>query len=78
MDAADDGDDYDEDDEDEDEDEEGQDASTSRKSPLRGGSGRTRGDRTWASQGGFIWKASGFPMVLLPAYSLQESKSNFS
>ena len=44
--------------------------STSRKSTLRGGSRGTRGDRTWACQGGSKWKVWGFPMVLLPAYSL--------
>ena len=34
------------------------------------GLGGTRGDRTWACQGGSNLKVSGFPTVLVPAYSL--------
>ena len=77
-DAADDGDD-DEDDEDEDEDEEGEDEDENEDDdPLPAGnllSGGARGGDQGGIEpgpggGGSNWKVSGFPMVLLPAYSL--------
>ena len=83
VDAADDGDDDEDDDDEDDEDEEGEDEDENEDDdhPLPAGnllSGGARGgpggDRTWARQGGgrggSNWKASRFPMVLLPAYSL--------
>ena len=63
----------DEDDEDEDEEDEDEDENEDDDDPLsyqleissRGRLGGDQGDRTWACR-----KASGFPVVLLPAYSL--------
>ena len=75
-DFIDDDDDDGDDDDDEDEDEEGEDEDENEDDDplpagnLGGGSGGTRGDRTWACGGGSNWKVSGFPIVLLPAYSL--------
>ena len=76
----------DEEDDEDDEDEEGEDEDENEDDdPLPvgnllsggggGGGGLGRGpggDRTWACQGGVYsnWKVSGFPMVLVPAYSL--------
>ena len=65
--------DEDEDEEDEDDEDEDEDENEDDDDPLsyqleissRGGLGGTRGDRTWACR-----KVSGFPLVLLPAYSL--------
>ena len=76
MDAADDGDDDEddgnEDDEGEDEDENEDDDPLPAGNLLSGGLGGDQaGNRTWACRvGGSNWKVSGFPMVLLPAYSL--------
>ena len=70
-----------EEDEEDDEDEEGEDEDENEDDDplpvgnlLSGGGARAGpgGDRTWACQGGVYsnWKVSGFPMVLVPAYSL--------
>ena len=75
----DDGDDDDEEEDDEDEDEEGEDEDDHEDDdPLPAGnlvSGGIGGDQGGielgpAREGGSNWKVSGFPMVLLPAYSL--------
>ena len=79
MDAADEGDDVDDEDDedqDEDQDEEGEDEDENEDDdPLPAGnllSGGTRGVEPGPCHagGGPNWKVSGFPMVLVPAYSL--------